>query len=292
MLNRNKISTQTKILCIIGHPIAHSMSPLMHNIILQDLNLDYLYVAFDIEPSRLEDAIRAMKALKIKGMNITLPYKEKAIPYLDKIDPLAEKIGAVNTVKLKDNLLIGKNTDAEGAILALQDSGVDFNGRNVVLLGSGGAAKAVSYAIINNINNLTILNRTEKNAIKLKDRLIKSSNASIEAKKLNERNLMIEIKKADILINATPIGMYPYQNESPVPEKLIHEELTIFDLIYNPLETQIIKDAKKKGCKTLNGLDMLIYQGSLALKWWIGIEPNKILLKNKLMDILKEKNDE
>ena len=289
MLNQNKISARTKILCIIGHPISHSMSPLMHNIALKDLKLDYVYIAFDVIPKNLKYALEGIKALNIRGINVTIPHKENVIRYLDVLDSIAQKIGAVNAIKLKDGLFFGRNTDAEGAIQALSNSGINTSGFDVLLLGSGGAAKAVSYGLIQNINKLTILNRTEQKAKELANKLRRESRAQIDAKKLNKTTLTNAIKETDLLINATPIGMYPSHHESIIPRDMLHKDLTVFDLIYNPLETQLIKDAKTLGCKTLNGLDMLINQGALAFEWWTNKKPNIVLMKKKLIETLSEK---
>ena len=289
MLNKKIISAQTKILGIIGHPISHSMSPMMHNFALDELNLDYVYIAFDVIAKNLENAMNGIKALKIHGLNVTIPHKETVIQYLDEIDPLALEIGAVNTIKLQNGLLHGKNTDAEGAKQALHNAGINLSGLDVVLIGSGGAAKAISYCLIQKINHLTILNRTEQNAKQLVNRLKNDAQSKIIAKKLNIPNLSNEIKSANILINATPVGMYPSQHGSIVSKDMLHKDLVVFDLIYNPLETQLIKDAKLIGCKTLNGLDMLINQGALAFEWWTNHKPNTKSMKRKLIQILSEK---
>jgi len=289
MLNQKIISSQTKILGIIGHPISHSMSPIMHNIALNDLNLDYVYIAFDVIPKNLKNALKGMKALNIHGLNITIPHKESVIPYLDKVDSLAQKIGAVNTLKLTNDRLFGKNTDAAGFKQALNDAEINPSGLDVLIIGSGGAAKAVSYSLIESVNRLTIFNRTKQNADQLVNTLKKDSKSQIIAKKLNEFNLANEIKNIDLLINATPVGMYPSHHESVVSPDMFHKDMTVFDLIYNPLETQLIKDAKIAGCKTLNGLDMLINQGALAFEWWTKKKPNTNLMKRKIIEILSEK---
>jgi shikimate dehydrogenase len=286
MLNQNIVSAQTKILGIIGHPISHSMSPVMHNIALSDLNLDYVYLAFDVLPKNLENALKGMRALNIKGINITIPFKESVIPYLDIIDPLAQKIGAVNTIKLQDDVIYGKNTDAAGFKKSLNEAQINPSGLDVLLLGSGGAARAISYTLIDNINRLAIINRTKQNAEQLVSRLKKESNSPIFAKKLTNINLKNEINIADLLINATPVGMYPSQHDSIINPKMLHRDLTVIDLVYNPLETQLIKDAKIAGCITLNGLDMLINQGSLAFEWWTNKKPNTSLMKGKIIELL------
>ena len=289
MLNKNFISAHTKILCIIGHPISHTMSPLMHNIALNDLNLDYVYVAFDVTPKNLRHALNGIRALNIRGINVTIPHKETVLSYLDSIDPIAQKIRAVNTIKLEDGRIYGKNTDAEGFIRAIEDANIDISEMDVLLLGSGGAAKAVSYALIQKISKLTILNRTKPKATELANKLKKESEIPIFTKKLEETTINDEIQRVDLVINATPVGMYPSQQESILSSNMLHQDLIVFDLIYNPIETKLIKDARKVGCKTINGLDMLISQGALAFEWWTDKKPNTNLMKKKVIEFLSEK---
>ncbi len=280
------VTARTKILCVIGHPIEHSMSPIMHNAAIQDLGLDYLYIAFDIPPNRLKEAIKGLKTLNIRGINVTLPYKEKVMKFVDKVDQTAQNIGAINTIKNENGLLIGRNTDAEGANKALLDARCKIIGKNVVLIGAGGAAKAISYSLASDINKITIINRSEDRARKLVNELKNKRDINIESKKYNEIILKEEISNADILINATPIGMFPMMDISPVSKKILHKDLFVFDLIYNPLETQLIKDSKEIGCQTLSGLDMLVNQGALAFEWWTKKKPNLELMKLKIIEYL------
>ncbi|MFX1587159.1 MAG: shikimate dehydrogenase [Promethearchaeota archaeon] len=278
------VTARTKILCVIGHPIEHSMSPIMHNAAIKDLGLDYLYIAFDIPPNRLKEAIKGLKTLNIRGINVTLPYKEKVMKFIDKVDEIAQKIGAINTIKNEDGLLIGRNTDAEGANKALFDAGCEITGKNVVLIGAGGAAKAISYSLASATNKITIINRSEDRAKKLVSELKNKIDINVESKKYDEIILKEEISNADILINATPIGMFPMIDISPVSKKIIHSGLFVFDLIYNPLETQLIKDSREIGCQTLSGLDMLVNQGALAFEWWTNKKPNLELMKLKIIE--------
>lgn len=280
------VTARTKILCVIGHPIEHSMSPIMHNAAIKDLGLDYLYIAFDIPPNRLKEAIKGLKTLNIRGINVTLPYKEKVMKFVDKVDEIAQKIGAINTIKNEDGLLIGRNTDAEGANKALFDAGCEITGKNVVLIGAGGAAKAISYSLASATNKITIINRSEDRAKKLVSELKNKIDINVENKKYDEIILKEEISNADILINATPIGMFPMIDISPVSKKILHKDLFVFDLIYNPLETQLIKDSKEIGCQTLSGLDMLVNQGALAFEWWTKKKPNLELMKLKIIEYL------
>ncbi|MFW9945716.1 MAG: shikimate dehydrogenase [Candidatus Odinarchaeota archaeon] len=286
MSGKNFVTARTKILCVIGHPIEHSMSPIMHNAAIQDLGLDYLYIAFDIPPNKLKEAIKGLKTLNIRGINVTLPYKEKVMKFIDKVDQTAQKIGAINTIKNEDGLLIGRNTDAEGANKALFDAGCEITGKNVVLIGAGGAAKAILYSLASNTNKITIINRSEDRAKKLVNELKNKMDINIESKKYDEIILKEEISNADILINATPIGMFPMIDITPVSKKIIHKDLFVFDLIYNPLETKLIKDSKEIGCQTLSGLDMLVNQGALAFEWWTNKKPNLELMKLKIIEYL------
>jgi len=289
MLKKPYITARTNVLCVIGNPIEHSMSPIMHNAALKDLSLDYVYVAFKIPPNNLKKAVLGLKMFSIKGINVTIPYKEIIIPYLDEIDPLAEKIGAVNTIKNEDRYLIGKNTDASGAKKALLDAGCEIIGKKALILGAGGAAKAVSFAISEELDALYIANRTEKRAVKLAKDLTNKTTIKAVGKNMSLNTLKNLVNDVDILINTTPLGMYPDIKESPISEEMLHNNLFVFDIVYNPLETQLIKEARKIGCKTLSGLDMFVNQGALAFEWWTGKKPNLNLMKEKVVEFLGKK---
>ncbi len=289
MLKKPYITARTNVLCVIGHPIEQSMSPIMHNAALKDLSLDYIYIAFNILPNDLKKAVLGFKIFSIKGINVTIPHKENIIPYLDKIDPLAEKIGAVNTIKNEGKYLIGKNTDASGAKRALLNAGCELNGKKALILGAGGAAKAVSFAISEDLDALYIANRTEKRAIKLAKDLTNKTTIKAVGKNMSMNTLKNLVNDVDILINTTPHGMYPDIEESPISEKLLHNDLFVFDIVYNPLETRLLKEASKIGCKTLGGLDMFVNQGALAFEWWTGKKPNLNLMKEKVVESLVKK---
>jgi len=286
---KSSITGNTKVLCVIGHPIAHSMSPIMHNAVIQDLKLDFVYVAFDILPEHLEKAVEGFKALGIKGINVTIPHKIAIMKLLDEIDPLAEKIGAINTIKNENNHLIGKNTDALGAKVALLNAGFDIMEKNVLIIGAGGAARAIAFSLSKECKKIVILNRTEQKAFSLARDLKKIATIPIEGKKLNEQHLKQYLFHSDLLINTTSVGMAPNTNTILIPKEWLSSHLFVFDVIYNPLETKLIKDAKEIGCKTLGGLDMLVNQGALAFEWWTGEKPNKILMKNKIIEFLNLK---
>lgn len=284
------IDSKTSLLCLIGWPIRHSMSPIMHNAVLQKLKLNYVYLAFNVKKEGLKPAIYGIKALDIKGVNITIPHKETIIPYLDEIDPLAAKIGAVNTIKKNSGVLIGKNTDAEGAKKSLIDAGCTLSGRNVLVLGAGGASRAVCFALTDEVDKIFIANRTEKRALSLAKQINKKTDGIAEGYSNKKAVLETLISNSQILINTTPIGMHPTTDELPLPENLLHEDLFVFDVVYNPLKTKLLKKAEEKGCRILGGLDMLVNQGALAFEWWTGKTPDTKLMKTKILDYLEETN--
>jgi len=286
MIDKDFVTAHTTVLCIIGYPIEHSMSPIMHNTAIHELHLDYIYLAFNIFPSNLKLAVKGIKTFNISGINVTIPFKQKIMKYLDEIDPIAKKIGAINTIKNDNGYLTGKNTDAEGAMRALLNAGYQISGKNVLLLGAGGVARALTYIMAEHVNKIVIVNRTENRALKLSNQIKKYFGIKVEAKKISKNVLKDESKKADIIINATSVGMYPNIDKSPIPAEYLHEDLIVYDVVYNPLKTKLITDATQKGCKALGGLDMLVNQGALAFEWWTNKKPNTSLMKRKIIEFL------
>ncbi|MFX0029199.1 MAG: shikimate dehydrogenase [Candidatus Hermodarchaeota archaeon] len=281
-----RITSHTNLLGVIGHPIFHSMSPLMMNTALQELGLDYIYVAFDVHPENLEKAINGIRSLGIKGLNVTLPHKSTIIKYIDEVDSFALKLGAINTIKNEDGILKAKNTDAGGAKKSLLDKGCNIDGKNILILGSGGVSRAIAYILAEEANKIVLTDIIKEKAIQVSKEIRSNMKADIEGVLSNNKNLEEYIKKADILINATPIGMHPKEDETPIPQDLLRDNLFIFDVVYNPLETRLMREAAEIGCETLGGLDMLINQGVLAFEWWLNKTPNKELMKEKIINFL------
>jgi len=281
-----RITSHTKILCVIGHPIEHSMSPTMWNPVLQELELDYVYVAFDVLPDSLEKAINGIRSLGITGVNVTIPHKKAVIKYIDDVDPIALKIGAINTIKNEEGILKARNTDAGGAKKSLLDIGFDISGKDILILGSGGVSRAIAYILAEEANKIVLTDLIEERASSVASEIRDNMKVDIEGKLNNRDNIEEYIKKADILINATPIGMYPKVDETPISKDLLHDDLFVFDVVYNPLETRLMKEAAETGCVTLGGLDMLVNQGILAFEWWLEKKPNKDLMKNKIIEYL------
>ncbi|MFX1312293.1 MAG: shikimate dehydrogenase [Promethearchaeota archaeon] len=286
-MNKNDyITALTKVFCVIGHPVEHSMSPIMWNPALRDLELDYVYLAFDVHPDNLEKAINGIRSLGIKGVNVTIPHKKAVIKHIDEVDSIALNIGAINAIKNEAGILKARNTDAGGAKKSIIDMGIDISGKNILILGSGGVSRAIAYILAEEANKIVLTDLIEERAKIVANEIKNKIKIDIEGKLSNRDNISKSIKKADILINATPIGMYPKVNETPISKDLLHDNLFVFDVVYNPLETRLMKEATKIGCVTLGGLDMLVNQGVLAFEWWLNKKPNKDLMKNKIIEHL------
>lgn len=254
----NSINFKTKLYAVIGDPISHSLSPVFQNYLIKKRNLNSLYIPLKITSENLEASIGFLKD-NFNGFNVTIPHKESIIKYLDEIDPIAQKYGAVNTVKVFDNKLIGYNTDGFGFVKSL--SNFDFKGKKVLLLGAGGAAKVIAFEVIALGSNLTIINRNLKRAKDIKDSIEKTCKVSI--------NLTEKITNSfDIIINSTSVGMYPDIDDCPLELNSLNGAELVYDLIYNPFETKLLKYGNAIGAKTVNGLLMLIYQGIKSFEIW------------------------
>ncbi len=287
MGNRN-ISGKTKLCGVIGDPIEHTMSPVMQNAAFERMGLDYWYVPFRVKKEELGKAIDGMRALNIKGLNVTIPHKVAVIPFLDKLDPLAEKIGAINTIVNDDGTLTGYNTDAAGFLQTLLESGIEPRGKNVVILGAGGASRGISFILAERGTHLVILNRLLELewAEDLAGRLSETFGEEVGALEMVDENLAGALEKADILVNATSVGMSPSIDETPVPIKLLKPGLVIFDIVYNPIKTRLQREAEQIGAKTISGIDMLVWQGALAFEKWTGVEAPIELMKKEVIRIL------
>ena len=262
------IKGSTNIVALIGHPVEHSFSPPMHNRAFEKLNMDYAYVAFDVEPANLKSAIEGAKALNIKGFNVTIPHKISVMEFLDEIDEVASLIGAVNTIDFKN--MKGYNTDGIGAVKAIEEV-TSIKGKNVVIAGAGGASRAISFYIAKyGADTMTILNR---NPLKAQNLASDVSNSGLigEVKSDSISEINAYLADADILIDTTPVGMHPNVDDEPIAtSQNMHEDLVVFDAVYNPNETVLLKEAIKAGAKPVSGIKMLLYQGAESFKIWTG----------------------
>ncbi len=285
------LTGKTKVCGVIGDPIEHSMSPAMHNAAFQKMGIDYLYVPFKVRREELGRAIDGMRALNIIGLNVTIPHKVAVIPLLDKLDPLAEKIGAVNTIVNEDGFLTGYNTDATGFLQPLLERGIEPGGKDIVMLGAGGGSRAVCFALAQRGAHLVILNRTPAKAEELARHLTHAFEKEVEALKLDEKNLAMALEKADILVNATSVGMHPGADETPVPARLLKSGLVVGDIVYNPIKTRLLREAEAAGAETVSGIDMLVWQGALAVEKWIGLKEPIALMREVAIRELKKNED-
>ena len=277
-----KVSGRTKVCAVIGDPVEHSLSPCFQNAAFQHLKLDFIYVAFTVKAEDLGDAISGVRSLGIYGLNVTMPHKISVIKYLDELDERADRIKSVNTILNRNGKLIGYTTDGIGVLNALKYNGVDPKGKKVVILGAGGAARSASYALSEVAGELVILNRTIERARNLASKVRKliGSHVNVKWDGLTEESLRREIREADILINATPVGMSPDVNGTLVEKRLLHPDMVIFDMIYHPLKTRLLREAEEVGAKTINGLSMLIHQGAASFEIWTGVEaPVDVMMK-------------
>ena len=255
------ISGTTRVLGVIGDPVAHTASPAMHNAALQALKLDYVYAAFRVAPAALPQALAGMRAFGMVGLNVTVPHKQAVMAHLDEISVEAQSIGAVNTIANRDGRLVGYNTDAFGIVQSLKaDGGLDPLPPKVALLGAGGAARAVLYALLarEEVEEVLLLNRTVEKAAALAGDL--DSSGKVRVGPLAETG---PIGDAGLLINATALGMHPRDDVSPLADpSCLHEHILVADIVYNPLETVLMRQAAAAGASAINGLGMLAWQGA------------------------------
>ncbi|MEE1129790.1 MAG: shikimate dehydrogenase [Methanobrevibacter sp.] len=279
-----KIKGSTNIVGLIGHPVEHSFSPPMHNAAFKLLDMNYAYVAFDVNPNNLNEAIAGAQALNVKGFNVTIPHKVEVMQYLDELDEVAELIGAVNTIDFKN--LKGYNTDGIGAVKAIEEV-TSIKNKNVVVAGAGGASRAISFYIAKyGAESLTILNRNEAKAQNLAGDI--SDSALIDEVKSGSISAIDGyVRNADILIDTTPVGMHPHSNDDPIVDAgVMDEDLVVFDAVYNPNETALLKEAIKANAKPVYGIKMLLYQGAESFKIWTGVDAPVDVMENALKDTL------
>ena len=286
---RHIVSGKTRICGLIGDPVEHSMSPTMQNAAFRKLGLDYLYLPFRVKKEEVGQAIAGMRALNIRGLNVTAPHKVAVVQFLDELDHLAGKIGAVNTIVNEDGVLTGHNTDATGFLQALLEREIEPAGKRVVILGAGGAARAIAFVLAERGATLLILNRALELdwAEELARRLSATFSKKVEALELKQENLAPALGQADILVNATSVGMAPIANETPVPADLLHPNLIVYDIVYNPMKTRLLREAEAVGASTIGGVDMLVWQGALAFEKWTSMKAPAELMKIEALRLLK-----
>ncbi len=265
------ISAKTRVCAVIGDPIEHSLSPAIQNAAFNALKLDFIYEAFRVKASDIREALDGMRALGIVGLNVTMPHKHTVIRYLDTVDTTTRYIGAVNTIKNENGKLSGFNTDGIGALKALMENGIDPKNKKILLLGAGGAARAIAYTLAKEASELVILNRKSELSSNFVLELAHNLGCTnISAGALEPEFIKHHLKDASILINATSIGMKSNRRKIIVKPEWLRPQLSGIDIVYSPIETRLIKDANKSKVKFLSGVEMLIYQGAASFEIWTG----------------------
>jgi shikimate 5-dehydrogenase len=279
-----------KLYGIIGHPIGHSLSPLMHNTAFEALGLSASMSAFDIEPQSLKEALQGFMTMEFGGINVTIPHKESIIPLLDVIDEEASIIGAVNTVKFQDRRTIGFNTDAFGFLQTLEPIRSSIDGGKFVVLGSGGAARAVVYVLLKHFrtSQIVIASRSISHANDLIEHFKGSNQTKLSPFDPSNPQFARIFEASDVVINATPAGMFPKTNELPIPNPPFRAGQTAMDLIYRPVKTQFLQRASHVGARIISGLEMFVHQGARAFEIWTGLAMNTQLVHQVISRKLEE----
>ena len=266
----------TQIVGLLGHPIKHTFSPFIHNIAFEMKKLDYIYLPFDVPPANLKNAIKGIIALGVKGFNVTIPHKENMIDFMNNVSEEASIVGSINTVVNEMGKLNGYNTDVTGILETLNPYKKEISGEIVSVVGSGGAARAVIYTLIRHFKpkKIFLINRTEQRAESLKSYFkAKMKFDGFSTKELFPPNLVKIFNDSKLIVNSTPVGMYPESDDSITTlEDSFTKDQLIFDLVYNPPKTKLMRIAESKGAITLDGVNMLVYQAAGAFKLWTGEE--------------------
>ncbi len=265
------IDTATALYCVLGNPVAHSLSPVIHNGAFRDNNLNAVYLAF--APEDIRDAVRAIRTLNIQGASVTLPFKESVMDHLDWIDPMALDIGAVNTLVNEKGILKGYNTDSSAAVAPLLDHGI--KGKRVCIVGAGGAARAVAHGVAREGGYLIITNRTREKGMDLAASVNGNFVPAEEAEQIT----------ADVVINTTSLGMAPHKEVLSFPGRALYPGMVVMDVVYTPLETRLLKTAKENGCIPIDGLSMFLAQAAAQFRLWTGIEPDNELMRKQVLQV-------
>jgi len=286
------INTETQLLGLLGNPLEHSFSPEMHNKAYEKTNLNYLYLPLEIEEDNIEDVLKGIKHMKFIGFNVTIPYKLKIMKFLDEIDPLAKKIGSVNTVKISQGKLIGFNTDGKGFVKSLVNySKINVSSSKFLLLGAGGASRSIAMTLADRgAKKIFISNRTIEKAEELSNETNDKVRSCCSYVDNNDMVKMKEItKKVDVIINTTSVGMYPNTEECPLDKNFLLKKHLVIDIVYNPIKTRLLLEGEKKGCSIQNGLGMLVNQGAEAFEIWTGEKAPIEEMKEIINNIMKNK---
>lgn len=274
-----EITGKTRLTGLIGSPVAHSISPQMHNEAFRQLGLDYVYLAFDLGGSDLEKAVKGLREIGICGFNVTMPYKVRILDFMDELTPAARIARACNTVIVKDGRMIGHTTDGIGFMKSVSDAGHDILGKKMTILGAGGAATAIiTQAALDGVSDIDIFRRNRPDAfaetLNFARTVQKNTDCHVNVYDIADTDQMRHsLDSSAILVNATNVGMAPMEDDCPIPDAaLLHPELIVSDIIYNPRKTRLYQMAETAGCPAFNGMYMLLFQGAASFECWTGRE--------------------
>lgn len=287
MRDFSKISFNTKLCAVIGNPISHSMSPDIHNAGYEALDLDFVYFPCQVED--VKGALAGMRAMhNFRGLSVTIPHKMAVIPYLDEINEVDKHIGSINTIVKEGDKLIGLGTDGPGALKAFHDANVDFTDKVVLMIGCGGVARAIAFTLAakTDLSELVLLDIDRGFLNSLAGDLSKSTDKKITSSVLEDHSLKEAMLRSNIIINCTPIGMHPREDASVVPPELFRQGQVVFDAVYNPLKTKLLKDAEEKGCQTISGVEMFINQAVLQFEQFTGMDAPVEVMRKVVLDKL------
>ncbi|AEV68007.1 shikimate dehydrogenase [Acetivibrio clariflavus] len=276
------VTGKTKLLGLIGNPVEHSISPQLHNSLSKILGLDLIYVPLRVDKEDLETLVKALKATEFVGFNVTVPYKREIMKFLDGNTKEAILMGSVNTVKKIDGRLYGYNTDGEGFLRAFKEAaGTDFKGKKVVMLGAGGAARPIAVKIaLEGAEKISLVNRTTQKSVELAEVVNENIAEIVQVYNFEDKTLKLAFEESDIIINTTSVGMSPDIDNSLISDTSYFNGQIVYDIIYNPVKTKFLADAESRGCKIINGLGMLFYQGINAYEIWTGVKISEEILRD------------
>jgi shikimate dehydrogenase len=281
------INGRTQICAVIGNPVGHSLSPEIHNAAYEALGLDFVYVACSVED--VKGALTGMRAIgNFRGMSVTVPHKIEVMKHVDEVAQVDRSIGSINTVVRDGDKLIGLSTDGPGALKALADSGVEITGKNVLMVGAGGAARAISFTLARNAMpaELSIMDIDEAVLRKLAADLDAGTDTVVKPIVSNDRSLARAMETADLVVHCTPVGMHPNVDASVIPPELFRPGQVVFDVVYTPLETRLLADAKSRGLETVSGVEMFVNQAALQFEHFTGVEAPVDVMRRVVMDHL------
>lgn len=284
------IQGSTRPVGLLGNPVKHSLSPLFQNHAFAKLGLPFVYIPLEVKKKDIHTAMHALRAFNFAGANVTIPFKRDVIHYCDTISELSKLTGTVNTLYSENELLIGTTTDAAGFFYALGSCGHDVNKDNVVILGNGGTARTLGFAIAKEkeVTSLTIIGRNQSRIGNLSYEISSKTGVTVFSALFDSEECKRHLKECTLLINCTSVGLSPEADKSPLSKDAFHKDMYVFDTIYNPPKTKFLNYAEKTGCQTQNGLHMLLYQGLASFKYWTGVDMNKDLFdSDELQSLIK-----